>query len=293
MMPPSNRSLLTAVLPLALGLGCASSAPRPAEPAAVASAAPTAASAAPAAASADDTAGKLRAALGGAHRSEKNRARDPHRHPLETLTFFGLRDSMTVVELSPGGGWYTEILAPVLKDRGRLVLTGGDPATNKGAKEFRDRLAQTPDVFGKVEFVVWAPPAKVDLGPPGSADMVLTFRSVHGWIGSKSAEAVLKAAYDVLKPGGVLGLVEHRANPGMDVKTGYVEEKVVIDLATAAGFKLDAKSEVNANPRDTKDHPEGVWTLPPTLRLGDKDREKYVAIGESDRMTLRFVKPAN
>lgn len=243
------------------------------------------------------TSAKLAAALQGTHRDEKNRARDVHRHPMETLTFFGLRDDMTVVELWPGGGWYTEILGPVLKERGRLVLTSSDPGgdpnayATKRAKEIRALLAAHPQAYGNVDFAIIDPPNTVDLGPPGSADLVVTFRNVHGWLGGKYADKVFAAAFAVLKPGGVLGVVEHRANPGMDVKTGYVEEPVVIGLAEAAGFKLVEKSEINANPRDTKDHPEGVWTLPPSLRLGDKDRDKYLAIGESDRMTLKFVKP--
>ncbi len=283
----NTRCKLLTVLPLGslLLAGCAAKQTPPGE------ARPAAAAADPMTPTDPATTAKLKEVLAAPHRSEKNRARDIYRHPLETLSFFGLRDDMTVVELWPGGGWYTEILAPVLKDRGKLVVTGGDPATSKGAKEFRDRFGAKPELFGKIDYVVWSPPAKSELGPAGSADLVLTFRSVHGWIGGKSVDTVFKAVYDVLKPGGVFGVVEHRARPGMDVKTGYVEEEAVIRIAAAAGFKLDERSEINANPKDTKDHPEGVWTLPPTLRLGDKDRDKYVAIGESDRMTLRFVKP--
>ncbi len=285
MKTPPSPLVRSSTFALFLAAGCAGSNAQQAP------ATPAAAAAAPAAPAADETAAKLTAALAGAHRADKNRDRDVYRHPQQTLSFFGLKDNMTVIELAPGGGWYTEVLAPVLKDHGKLVLTSGDPATNKGAKEFQDRLAKTPDVFGKVEYVVWGPPAKLELGAANSADLVVTFRSLHGWVGGKTADKVFKAVFDVLKPGGVLGLVEHRANPGMDSKTGYVEESVAIELATAAGFKLDQKSEVNANPKDTKDYADGVWTLPPTLRQGDKDKEKYLAIGESDRMTLRFVKP--
>jgi predicted methyltransferase len=246
----------------------------------------------------DVTATKLKAAIAGNQRADKNRARDVYRHPAETLTFFGLRDDMTVVELWPGGGWYTEILGPVLKEKGKLIVTGGDPngppdaPATKRAKEYVDGLAKRADALGKVELAVIAPPEKVELGPPGSVDLVMTFRNLHGWLNGKYADKVFAAAFTVLKPGGVFGLEEHRGNPGQDPKTGYVEEAVAIKLAEAAGFKLVGKSDINANPKDTKDHPEGVWTLPPTFRLGDKDREKYAAIGESDRMTLKFVKPA-
>jgi predicted methyltransferase len=245
------------------------------------------------------TAAKIDAALAGAHRPEKDRVRDPARHPKETLTFFGLRDDMTVVELWPGGGWYTNVLAPVLKEKGKLVTTSFDPNgapeayNTKRAKELAELLEKNKEIFGNVQIAVVNPPESVVLGAPGSADLVVTFRNLHNWITAKPpyAEKVLAASFAVLKPGGVLGIVEHRANPGMPLKSGYVEQAETIRLAEAAGFKLEAQSEVNANPKDTKDHPEGVWTLPPALRLGDKDREKYVAIGESDRMTLKFVKP--
>jgi predicted methyltransferase len=271
--------------PLVLAGGCKSG-PEPA-PAAVT----------PASAAADDaTTAKLIAALAGSHRSEKNRARDVYRHPLETLTFFVLRDNMTVIELWPGGGWYTEILAPVLKERGKLFVTSADPngpegnATNN-AKKLRDTLAERAAIYGDVKLAIVAPPEKVDLGPPASADLVVTFRNLHNWISAGTAEKIMAAAFSVLKPGGVLGLTDHRAKPGQDIKSGYVEEAVAIRYAESAGFKLVEKSEINANPKDTKDHPEGVWTLPPSLRLKEKDKDKYMAIGESDRMTLKFVKP--
>jgi predicted methyltransferase len=280
---PHPLAPLLLLFPLAV-TACKSG-PEPATPPATA-AAPTA----------DATTAKLTTVLAGSHRSEKNRARDVYRHPAETLTFFGLRDNMTVVELWPGGGWYTEILAPVLKDHGQLYVTSNDPngpegnATN-GARKLRDTLAEKAPVYGNVKTAIIAPPDKIELGAPGSADMVVTFRNLHNWIGAGIAEKVMAAAFAVLKPGGVLGLEEHRAQPGQDIKTGYVEESVAIRYAESAGFKLVEKSEINANPKDTKDHPEGVWTLPPSLRLKDKDREKYMAIGESDRMTLKFVKP--
>ena len=246
-----------------------------------------------------DTDGKIKWALAGAQRSDKEKARDKYRHPLETLEFFGLKDDMTVVELWPGGGWYTEILAPVLRDKGKLVVTtfdakkGGDAAERE--KQYEDMLAASPGIYNKVVKQELAPPDNFSLGPDNSADMVLTFRNYHNWIQGKYADKVVMAAFKVLKPGGVFGIVDHRANPGDDKskasETGYVKEDLLVEAVQMAGFKLDAKSEINANPKDTKDHPGGVWALPPVYRNGDKDRAKYEAIGESDRMTLRFVKP--
>ncbi|MCW5891196.1 MAG: class I SAM-dependent methyltransferase [bacterium] len=254
-----------------------------------------------AAAPVDGTAAALQASLAGPQRSAENRARDGARHPYETLTFFGLRENMTVVELWPGNGWYTEVLAPVLRGKGKLVAATTDPNSPmpnrvRYAKEFRDRLAAQPEVFGEV-VVTSIEGTGGDLGAPGSADLVLTFRNTHGWVNDGVDADVYAAAFAVLKPGGVFGVVQHRAKPGTDpkvtAKTGYLSEEFVIRTAEAAGFRLDARSEINANPKDTTDHPEGVWSLPPVLRGGDKDRAKYVAIGESDRMTLRFVKPAS
>jgi predicted methyltransferase len=237
-----------------------------------------------------NTDAKLKAAVASSDRPANEVARDQWRHPVETLEFFGVRDNMTVVELWPGMGWYTQILAPVLSERGKLVVTSMDPAGQYAA-----RLAAKPGVFGKVDVRVLHPPADLSLGPDGSADAVFTFRNFHNWIGAGIAEKVLEASFRVLKPGGIFGVEEHRAKPDADPKkagdTGYVPEAYVIDLAQKAGFRLEARSEVNANPKDTKDYPSGVWTLPPVLRLGDQDRAKYEAIGESDRMTLRFRKP--
>lgn len=239
------------------------------------------------------------AALRASHRSEENRARDVYRHPRETLDFFGVSPGTRVVELSPGAGWYTEILAPVIcQGGGTLYATMPDPAgpNAKYAKAVTDKLASAPDVFDCVEPIVFDPPAQPSLGADGSVDMVLTFRSTHGFINHGQAEAVYRAAFAVLKPGGVLGVVQHRADEGKDAtitaKTGYVPEAYVIELAQAAGFTLAGKSDVNRNPKDSRNHPEGVWTLPPVLRLGDTDRDKYMQIGESDRMTLKFIKPA-
>lgn len=242
---------------------------------------------------------KLDSELAGSWRSEKNRARDRYRHPKQTLEFFGVRPGETLVELTPGGGWYAEILAPLLNDNGHYTGAIVTPKKKQGEdaqdKDALSKLfAAAPERYGNakvVQFDLKAP----KFGPPNSADVVLTFRNVHNWVMADAAPGMFKACFDVLKPGGVLGVVDHRAAPGADLekikKSGYLPQDYVIKLATDAGFKLDAKSEINANPKDTKDYAEGVWTLPPTLTLGDKDKDKYLAIGESDRMTLRFVKP--
>jgi predicted methyltransferase len=246
------------------------------------------------------TAAAIDAALAGAHRSDANRARDVYRHPKETLEFFGLRRDMAVVELWPGtGGWYTEVLAPVLKERGKLYAAHINPAESPqgaqdGLKSYQAKLAANPDVYGNVTVTTFGAQA-LEVAPPGSADLVVTFRNLHNWMGRGWAPQAIEAAFRALKPGGVLGVVEHRGNPAVpqDPKaaSGYVNEDYAIGLIEAAGFKLVAHSEINANPRDTKDYERGVWTLPPRFALGDKDRDKYAAIGESDRFTLKFVKP--
>ncbi len=248
---------------------------------------------------------KLTSVLAGAQRTEQERARDIYRHPRETLEFLGLAENMTVVELSAGQGWYTAILAPLLAAQGKLMTTGADPngppdsEGTKNAKKFAERLSRDPASFGKVTTLVvdWKK-SDASLGPDASADMVVTFRNMHGWIRDGVMDNVLSACFRVLKPGGTLGVEEHRANvsstpadPKVIGDTGYVPEQYAIQLIERAGFKLAGKSEINANPKDTKDYPKGVWTLPPTLRLGDVDRDKYLAIGESDRMTLKFTKP--
>lgn len=245
---------------------------------------------------------RLEKAVAGSHRSEENRARDLYRHPVETLSFFGLEPSMTVVELSPGTGWYTEIIAPVVRDEGKLVVGN---AVVVSPEHYTARLVATlsalfeahPEVFDKVDVGIFAPPEQIELGPAESADMVVSFRSVHGWINAGITEQSLAAVYDVLKPGGIFGVVQHRADkdaePVESAKTGYVPEAYVIELIEAAGFELVDRSDINANPRDTRDHEHGVWSLPPSYRAGDTDREKFEAIGESDRMTLKFRKPAN
>lgn len=242
--------------------------------------------------------GSIDAALEGSHRSAANRARDAYRHPRETLAFFGVQPGQTVIELSPGGGWYTEILAPLLHDSGQLI--DAVPAAEGQSARYRARfeafVQSRPDLYGRLRMVTFDPPSVVELGPPASADVVLTFRNLHGWQSHNALDAVFSSVFQVLKPGGVFGVTDHRAaegaDPAVSSRQGYIPQAVVIQAAQRAGFTLDAQSEINANPRDTRDYPEGVWTLPPTLRLGDRDRARYVAIGESDRMTLRFRKPA-
>ncbi len=242
---------------------------------------------------------QLSAVLAGDWRSEKNKARDQYRHPKQTLEFFGVKPNQTVVELVPAGGWYAEILAPLLKDHGHYVAavfkpkdTSGEDARDKSG--LRKKFADDPAHFGAVQVVEFDGKAPV-FGAPGSADVVLTFRNAHNWTDDGNADVMFKAMFAVLKKGGTLGVEDHRAKPGTTLAankdTGYLPVDVVVKLATDAGFKLVAQSEINANPKDTKDYPKGVWTLPPVLALKDKDREKYLAIGESDRMTLRFVKP--
>ncbi len=240
----------------------------------------------------DDTAGALKAAVDSTSRSAQDRARDQYRHPIETLEFFGIKPGMTVVEIWPGGGWYTEILAPYLHDRGKLYAAA---SAGENADEYKKKLASDPARFGKVVVTQLDPPDKMQIAPAGTADMVVTFRNVHNWMRGGNAEAVFKAMYAALKPGGILGIVEHRGDPSkpQDPKaaSGYVREDAVITLAEEAGFILAGKSDLNANPKDTKDYAKGVWTLPPSLAMKDSDKARYLAIGESDRMTLKFLKP--
>jgi len=249
---------------------------------------------------ADDVDPALAAVIAGDHRSAANKARDQYRHPAETLAFFGLKPDLRVVEIWPGGGWYTEILAPYLGKRGKYYAAGWDPDAKAefiqlGIKAFRDKLAARPDLYAGTEMTVLSFPDKTAIAPAGSADMVLTFRNIHNWMGGGNAEKAFAAMYAALKPGGVLGVVEHRARTDVpqDPKaaSGYVREDYAIALAEKAGFVLEARSEINANPADTKDHAKGVWALPPTYRDGENDRARYAAIGESDRFTLRFRKP--
>lgn len=250
-----------------------------------------------------DASARLRAAIASPERPEAERARDAHRHPLETLRFFGIEPDMHVLELWPGGGWYTQILAPYLREKGQLTVTSYDPAgpedeyPTRSARRYAELLEAERDRFGEVGVVIVDPPEKLDLGPDATYDAVLTFRNNHGWLRGGYHDALYEEAFRVLRPGGVLGVVQHRAEAGADPETaaerGYVPEATVVSAAQRAGFALEARSEVNANPRDTKDYPEGVWTLPPSYRLEDEDRARYEAIGESDRMTLLFRKPAS
>lgn len=235
----------------------------------------------------------------GAHRSAANKARDAHRHPVETLTFFGIEPHSTVVELWPFGGWYTEILAPYLRDRGVYYAAAMDPQS-ASPQELRYNeslnalLAARTDLYSRVRISVLAK-GKMDIAPPQSADFILSFRNIHNWVWAGMEKDVFAAAYRALKPGGVLGIVEHRNNdPDFEPRVpgqAYVGEEYAVRLIESAGFKLIAQSGINNNPRDTKNHPKGVWTLPPSYALGDVDRERYTAIGESDRFTLKFVKP--
>lgn len=239
-------------------------------------------------------------ALGGDQRSEANRARDEARHPRETLEFFGLREGMTVVELSPGGGWYTEILAPLVTESGTLYaahfgLNAPSAYFRNALGGYLQKLAGNQELYGKVVVTQLQPPLHTEVAPPGSADLVVAFRNIHSWMRNGVLDDVMAAAFQALKPGGTLGIVQHRGvgelNEEQMASTGYVTEAHMIAAAEAAGFTLSARSEINANPRDTRDHPQGVWSLPPALVGGDEGREHFLAIGETDRMTLRFSKP--
>jgi len=245
---------------------------------------------------------RLQALAEGEHRAPGHAERNDWRHPASTLAWFGIREDMTVVEIWPGGsGWYTEILAPFLRERGRLYAANyaADAELEYfrvNARKFRDKLAAQPRIYDRVVITELHPPHALEAAPPGSADRVLTFRNLHNWIRRDIAGQMFAAIYEALKPGGMLGLVAHRAAPGTEAldpkaEKGYVTEAHAIALAEAAGFELIDRSEINANPRDTRDHPEGVWNLPPSFRGAEADRERYAAIGESDRMTLKFAKP--
>ncbi|HUG03040.1 MAG TPA: hypothetical protein VML92_01255 [Steroidobacteraceae bacterium] len=248
------------------------------------------------------TAATLDRVLAGDHRSEAYRARDQWRHPKETLKFFGLRQDLTVMEIWPGGGgWYLEVLAPTLREHGQYIAASWDPKSEskyvqENSKKLADKLAARPDLYDRVRMTALQVPNALAPVPDGSVDMVLTFRNIHSWMGNDGAAAMFKAMFAALKPGGILGVVEHRARNDAPqdpkAKSGYVRTDYAIALAEKAGFELVGESDVNANPKDTADHPNGVWSLPPSLRGGDTDRERFVAIGESDRFTLKFRKPA-
>jgi predicted methyltransferase len=236
----------------------------------------------------------LAAIIDGPQRSDANKARDRYRHPLEVLTFFGVKADSNVIEIVPGkAGYWAEILAPYLKDRGHYTAAD-DP--ERDIAPLKARIAASPELYGKTIITEFTG-GDQEIAPPGSADFVLTFRNVHNWMRAGTADAAIHAFYKALKPGGVLGVEEHRGRPDEpqdpQAKSGYVRQDYAIALAKKAGFKLIGSSEVNANPKDTKDYPEGVWTLSPTYRLKDQDREKYSAIGESDRFVLKFAKPSD
>jgi predicted methyltransferase len=251
---------------------------------------------------ATDTTSLLDASVTAKHRSSEEIARDTYRHPKETLQFFGLQANMTVVEVWPGGGWYTKVLAPVLKEKGRL-FAAHFPSDSE-VKYYQMSLGNYSDMlandklYQNVQLSEFYPGSHHSIAPKGSADMVLTFRNIHNWYMQRDVagvEEAFQAFFDALKPGGVLGIVEHRLPEDRDgpkaKRSGYVKQSWVIELAEKAGFELEASSEINANPLDTADHDKGVWTLPPRLANGERDAEKYLAIGESDRMTLKFRKP--
>ncbi|MGX9461518.1 class I SAM-dependent methyltransferase [Shewanella sp. A14] len=244
----------------------------------------------------------LAKAVASKFRSEDNKLRDQYRHPAETLAFFDIKPDQTVIELWPGGGWYAEILAPYLAEKGQYVAANfetkpkeDNPRTTyykSAGLKFEKWVSDNKASVGNVQFVTLDPPATFSLGKDNSADHVLTFRNLHNWAMKGELEGVFKAAHDVLKVGGSLGVVEHRAKIGMPAESGYMDENQMVELANKYGFELLASSEVNANPKDTKDYEKGVWTLPPRLALGDQDKQKYLDIGESDRMTLKFIKTA-
>jgi predicted methyltransferase len=256
--------------------------------------------AAPVLAGAADPATALQAAIDGPQRTAAFRARDGYRHPYQELNFFGLRPEMTVVEIWPGAGWWTEILAPYLSASGTYYVAQPDRAKlnaggQAGYDKFLAKLKADPALYGKVRVTtLWGD--GFDIAPPGSVDLVLTFRNLHDWMEQGTAEASLRAFYKALKPGGFLGIDDHRGRTDRPqdptAQDGYVRQDYAIAMVEKIGFRFAGSTEINANPRDiTKDYPAGVWTLPPTLRLGDKDKEKYLAIGESDVFTMLFVKP--
>lgn len=243
---------------------------------------------------------RLEEVLAGQQRNQANRDRDRFRHPEQTLLLFGLTPDMTVLEILPGTGWYTEILAPLLRSQGQLTIASfGARHSNDYLRGLHNQLMEkmdaSPEIYDRVQRKLFRRPGAVlpDVAD-SSQDMVLTFRNTHNWIRFGGIETIYRGFHRVLKPGGILGVVQHRAAQGSDAEQsaeqGYVPEKWLIRFVENIGFELLDRSEINANPRDRRDHPEGVWTLPPSLRLGDRDRDRYLTIGESDRMTLKFMK---
>jgi predicted methyltransferase len=243
---------------------------------------------------------RLRALVDGPQRAASNRARDPYRHPYETLAFLGMREDATVVEILPGGsGYWTEILAPYLRDHGLYIAANAPKDTDSGEMQrenaaFLAKMQAAPQLYDKVQVSEFKADRHV-IAPAGTADFVLTFRNVHNWMAAGETDAAFATFFKALKPGGILGIEEHRASADQPqdplAKSGYVRQDVTIGFAQKAGFRLAASSEINANPKDTKDYPAGVWTLPPAYRLKDQDRARYTEIGESDRFLLKFEKP--
>lgn len=247
-----------------------------------------------------DSSAALQRIIASDHRSQANRDRDTHRHPRQTLEFFGIEPDWTVVEVWPGGGWYTEILAPFLRERGRLYVAQLDPAAGDYARgiveAYRAKLLSRPDLYDRVTLTTLAAGSKEAIAPAETADLIVTFRNLHNWMMFGTEREALAQMHAALKPNGILGIVEHRGDPKIpqDPKalSGYVNEAYAIELIESAGFELLERSEVNANPKDTKNYEKGVWTLPPTFAAGDQDRSRYASIGESDRFTLKFKKVA-
>jgi len=252
---------------------------------------------------ADASTDALQLAVEHQSRTPANVVRDPFRNPAETLAFFNVTPNSTVVEISPGGGWYTEILAPLLAAHGTYYAAHFPAETEsdyykRSRAAFVEKLASNP-IYNRVQLTEFSPTGSNTIAPEGSADVVLTFRNLHNWYNQGGDEALVnsfKQFYAALKPGGVLGVVEHRLPAdkmvGEGIKSGYFPQALTVKAAEQAGFEFQASSEVNANAKDTADYAGGVWTLPPSFRLKDQDKDKYMAIGESDRMTLKFVKPA-
>lgn len=256
-------------------------------------------------------AARIEQAMLGDHRAEANTARNRYRHPVGTLTFLGLEDGMTVMEIWPGAGWYTEVLAPVMRHHGQFIVAAydvdvpGQPEyTYRLQQELMDKFSTAAGIYDQVAITAFSPPESASLGAAESVDLVLTFRNAHGWLSAGIAELIFAEFARVLKPGGILGVVQHQAEADIDAKiaaeNGYVSESTIIGLARGVGLYLEARSRVNENPADSKDYAGGVWALPPGLALcreleGEEDiaacHEKYLAIGESDRMTLKFRKP--
>lgn len=242
--------------------------------------------------------GSLEEAVESSSRADENVERDEYQHPKETLEFFGIRPDMTVVEISPGAGYYTEILAPYLAKLGQYVIaiprmpSNPPPFLIENEKKLQNILMSHQDIQAKTRIIPFESISKRNKIKPAFADMILTFNSVHNWVASKSTTMAFKLFHDLLKQGGTLGVVQHSIAEGKKnlPMSGYMTEKQVIALATKAGFKFVGRSDINANPKDTADYPEGVWTLPPVYRLGNQDRDRYEDIGESNRMTLKFTK---